>query len=82
MSAAPDPEIAAATLLLGTDREKFTALAAMPRAQYHRLREEMAAGMGVRLDTLDAEVEHLQPPPVPPLSAYADEPVAGNGRRG
>ena len=51
---------------LGTDAERFTALAAMTRVQYDRVREHIAKLMSIRVTTLDAEVEKLRHPEPPP----------------
>jgi putative DNA primase/helicase len=53
---------AADQLLQGTDAQKIAALAAMPGAQYDRLRQSVASAMGIRVGTLDAEVSKLRRP--------------------
>jgi hypothetical protein len=66
MSARVEKDAAIEDLLSGTDAERFAALAKMSAAQYDRVREEIAKGMGIRVTTLDAEVEkarHPEPPP-------------------
>jgi len=45
-----------------TDVEKYAALAAMTAAEYDRLRESIAKEMGIRVTTLDMEVEKLRRP--------------------
>jgi hypothetical protein len=62
VSAAPDIDAVLDALMKGTDAEKFAALAAMPRAQYDRLRQPVARAMGIRCGTLDIEVERLRRP--------------------
>jgi putative DNA primase/helicase len=49
-------------MLTGTDIDKYQYLAGLPRAAYDRIRDDIANNMGIRVSTLDTEVEKLRRP--------------------
>jgi putative DNA primase/helicase len=53
-------QIDAATVPAETDADTYARLAALPPAEYDRCREQEANALGVRVSTLDAEVEKLR----------------------
>ena len=53
-------QIDAATVPAETDADTYARLAALPSAEYDRCREQEANALGVRVSTLDAEVEKLR----------------------
>lgn len=60
VTAGPAPDAAATTSASG-DEAVFARLAAMPPADYDRVREGEAEAMGIRVSTLDAEVAKRRP---------------------
>jgi len=53
-------QIDVATVPAETDADTYARLAALPQAEYDRCREPEANALGVRVSTLDAEVEKLR----------------------
>jgi putative DNA primase/helicase len=53
-------QISAAQIPTETDTEAFARLAALSRTEYDRCRETEAAALGIRVKTLDEEVQHLR----------------------
>ena len=53
-------QIASATVPAETDADTYARLAALPPAEYDRCREQQANSLGVRVSTLDTEVEKLR----------------------
>jgi putative DNA primase/helicase len=51
-------QIGAAQIAAETDAEAFARLAALPPAEYDRCRQTEAVALGIRVTTLDSEVEH------------------------
>jgi len=58
----PDSADTVDAILDGSDAEKYSALAKLEPAAYDRLRQSVATRMGIRLGTLDFEVERLRSP--------------------
>jgi putative DNA primase/helicase len=58
--AAVKQQIDDATVPAETDADTYTRLAALPPAEYDRCREQEANSLGVRVSTLDTEVEKLR----------------------